>query len=450
MKTLKPLQKEAVEKMLYFLRTNAERGCYNASEMGTGKSIMTLSVVNNLKPKSTLIICPSVIKLNWREEILSTATTLSTKDPANDIWIINSAKEIKEQSSRTKLPLFTIVSYRLSQSDRVHKFLASKKPDLLVLDEAHYVKNSKSKRTQAVLQSIWPSSYYRICLSGTPFTRSIEDCWTLFRRLNPYEFNDYYRFMNRYCYVETTPWGINYYGLKNADELSGIIRKNFYLRYTLEEMAEEVPSIIWNPVHLSKDEYGVKPSKKELEDNKTYITLLNSLTNDDKAIPTPPKSITKQRIEQGQKKIPAVVEFVKNLVDNKVPTLVFFTYLEAMRKFITSMTDYEPAIIYGEVEENKRYAEIKRFQEGKTNLFILQCHAGGIGINLQRAGAVVFAELDYSPAVVGQSIGRAQRIGRTLPLNVYYITVVDTIDAEIARAIMTKSRMFKKIVDNNE
>lgn len=447
-KSLRPLQKEAVEKCLYFLKSNPERGVYNASEQGTGKTPVTIEVLNRLSPRSILIICPAVVRLNWKEEL---QTWLNLPDQSS-MWPIAEVILSKSQvPSRGVIPAdIVIISYDLVRNSKVLSSLSRRTWDVLVLDESHKVKNSKAKTTKAVLKELWPRAHYRIALSGTPFTSTIEDCWTVFSRMSPSSFPYYFSFVNTFCYQERTPWGIKYYGLKNHEVLKRIIRKEFFFRYTKEEMAPELPPKQWCQITLPYSEYAVVPTDEEREEHKHYLELLKSFLGQDRGIPQPPKHIQTKRREQGIKKLPAVFELVKELVDSQTPTVVFFCFLETLHLFRKMMSSQNPSIITGEVDQLRRYEAISRFQSGDTNLLISQIHAGGIGINLTRGEAVVLAEMDYSPSVIGQAVDRCHRIGQKGSVMVYYPIVENTIEFEAMKIVMSKAKTFKKVVDNDE
>lgn len=439
---LRPLQKECVEKMLHFLRTNPANGVYNASVRGTGKSAMTVGVINQLKPDVTLIICPAIVKLNWQDEL----KTWLNYEGSFSIWVINKSAEIKNQKG---LSTFTIINYELARIPKVAKWISEQPIDLLVLDECHKVAKTKAKTTKEVLRTIWPKTKYRICLSGTPFTHSILDCYTIFSRLNPSAFPDYFKFADTYAFREITPWGPQYYGLKNHEKLKSIIRKSFFLRYTKEEMAEEIPPVQWCKVLLGS-EYAVKETTEDIENYQQYLKLLEDAIGKGKALPFPPKHLQTKRREQGLNKLPFIIEFVKELLENNEPTIVGFVYLECLHKFVSAFKENNPSVIYGSISSDDRYKEIKKFQEGETNLFIGQIHAMNTGINLQKAKNVLLAELDYSPAIIDQFIGRSDRIGRTTSVNAYYFVTEGTLEEDIVRVVLSKNRVFNKVLCDKE
>lgn len=424
--------------MLHFLRTNPARGCYNASQRGCGKTSMTIDVIKNLIPRLVIIVCPAIVKLNWRDELIYWGYA------SEEISLLDSLSDTKKVNGHK----FIILSYGLTRNNKILNYLLKLNSDVLVLDEAHSsgLKNTRSVTKKAVLEKLWEKSHYKICLSGTPFTSSIEDCWTTFSRLAPEKFPSYYDFVNEYCYLDKTPWGDKYYGLKNHEKLKSIIRSNFFLRYTLEEMAPELPDVIWTKISLSHEEYAVVPTEKEKQDNEQYLIAMEAALGAGRAVPSPAKHLSTKRIEQGLKKLPAVLDLVKDLIESEESVLVFFCFLEPMKQFIELVKEHSPSIIHGGVSSEERYIEIKRFQDDETKLLVGQIHSMNTGVNLQQASSVVYAELDYSPAVIEQALGRASRIGQKRSINVYYPLVENTLEEGVARVVLSKSKIFNKIL----
>src|SRR3989304_5335105 len=167
-----PFQEETVGQILFFLKEkNKERACYLALEMGLGKTICAIRAAEYLNAKNILIICPAIMRYTWEAEIMKWGVSA-------DIDVILASKQ----------PLlykkYTIVSYDIARSDVFINKLPAK-IDLLILDESHYIKTRKTKRTVAILEKIWHLATYRLALSGTPFTQSVADGYTLFNKMLP-------------------------------------------------------------------------------------------------------------------------------------------------------------------------------------------------------------------------------------------------------------------------
>lgn len=426
-----------------FLESNDSHGTYNASDVGLGKTAMSIECINRLNSPKTLIVCPSVVKLNWGDELVKWYKT----DYDRLLLYFNKSTEITHIKT-TNYDL-TIVSYGLIRQKGVAEVLAKQKYEVLILDESHYVKNSKAITTNAVLRVIWPNVRYRICLSATPFIGSISDCYTTFSRLAPKLFPNYYDFVDYFCEKEESQYGTKYVGSKHADELKALIRHYFFVRQTADEVGLALPEKIWTQIKLPHDEFSVKLTETEKEKQKEYLKeLKRSFATGSNHFPKPPIALATKRHDQGLKKIPAIVEFVKNLLDSAMPTVVYFVHLDCIEEFTKQLKDYNPTVITGEKTEDQRYISKSDFGSGKTDLLVCQIKAGGIGINLIRGKACVFGELSYSPADIEQCIGRVRRQGNTNKSTfIYYFVTKDTIEEEIESIVMEKSKTFKQILD---
>ncbi len=421
---LLPFQKEAVDKMVEILRLRG--GVYNACEMGLGKSAMALSAINKMPEiQSVFIICPAIVRLVWAAEI----NRWSPPDP--------------NRPSFTEK--FTIASYNQATSD-TKNIVKLSHIDCLILDEAHYVKSSKAARTKAVLGSIWPKAKYKICLSGTPFTRSVIDCWTLFSRLAPEEFPDWWNFANYYTKVSHTPWGIKYEGIKNAEDLKRKIRSTFFIRYKKDEVLQDLPEKQWIKIPLP-EEYKVEMTNEEKRQSQHYVELLKESYI--KKIPireAPPVAVATILRRQGLKKVKAIVDFSKNLLDQELPVVIFAYHKDVIAELRSELYKYDPVTIDGSTTRRGREESVNRFQNKETLLFIGNIVAAGIGITLSRGNNILFAELSWNPSEVDQAAARCHRIGTKGSVNCYYFPVSGSIDERVIDNIMDKVRTFNKVI----
>jgi len=94
-----------------------------------------------------------------------------------------------------------------------------------------------------------------------------------------------------------------------------------------------------------------------------------------------------------------------------------------------------------------RTKAVDDFQSGKTNLFIGQITAAGVGLTLTRASICVLAELTYSPAEIDQAVSRLHRITQVNPVTAYYFQVDRSIDDDIVKVIIEKASAFKQVLD---
>jgi len=435
MQQLYPFQSKAVSQMLAFLRSPTS-GVYNAAEMGVGKTIMAIECMNQLGCLSALIICPAVMRHTWAKELATWE-----KMPSIDTCIV----ETSFDTNRIPLSDRVIISYDLAARHAAK--LASKTWEFLILDEAHYLKNRKAKRTKEIMTHVWPKARYRMALSGTPFTQSIIDGYTLFSALAPDKFTNFYAFADRYAFRRETPWGIKYVGIKNAEELSQIIRKRFYIRMKKEEVLKELPPKTFSRITLPAA-YSLKPPADEEAAVKRELEALKLKLNRDETLAVLPASIAAQRRLQGEKKLPAVVEFITDLLEQDIPVVAFAYHRNFIHELSRHLSAFKPVVITGDTSGRERAACVESFQSGGTNLFIGQFTAAGVGITLTRSSTVVCAELDWSPAVIAQAVDRTHRIGQECPVTIYYFVVKDSLEEGIVETVMGKARTFAQVVEN--
>lgn len=314
----------------------------------------------------------------------------------------------------------------------------------------HNCKSHKTKRSKAIFKHIWPKATYKIALSGTPFTQCVTDCHTLFSRMAPDIFGEpdtqgWYAFANKFANQTRTPFGTTYHGLRNPVLLRKLIRENFFIRYTKEEVLPELPPKIWTEITLPPS-YNVKGVYSKDPEVRKEIAKAIKAVNDGLPLP-PPTHTAHYREQQGLLKIPAVIEFAENLLEENVPIILFAYHTSVIEKYTEALKKYNPAVITGATSAKARNKAVEDFQAGNTILFIGQLVAGGVGITLTTGSNLILAELDWSPANVSQACDRAHRIGQKVPVNIYYFVAEGSIDKDLQKAIIQKAKDFKEVMN---
>jgi len=323
--------------------------------------------------------------------------------------------------------------------------------DLLILDEAHYIKNPKAKRTQTIFDHYWDEARYKILLSGTPFTRNVIDGYSPFSALMPTEksFRSFETFADNYSLlrkikVKKGSYSFfipQYYGIKNSEKLRDIIRQNFYIRYTKEEVLKDLPELTYQKITLPS-KYDVEATEEE----KNALRTLKSEVENEGSIPT--AAVGSIRRKLGLAKVTPVGDYVEDLLEQEIPVVLFAHHRDVIAEFETRFKKYVPAVITGATDNEKRFNEVKRFQDGNTLLFIGNLAAAGVGITLTRGSNCVLAELDYSPSVLVQAVSRLHRMTQKNPVNVYYFVVDGSLEESIIESVVRKSKEFSSVVDN--
>lgn len=435
---LMPFQKDACNLMLHFI--HSRKAVYNGCEMGLGKTVQSCIVLNTMTYNHVLVISPVSALMNWAQECQK---LLTHRPPIYIAFKATDVANIIEQHGKS-VSSITIVPYSIIFRKDVTQLLTTRAWSHLILDESHRVKNRDAKTTRAILEDIWPRANYKICLSGTPFTRSAIDGYTLFSRMHS-DLGTYWDYARRFCRIKTTHFGTEVFGSQNERELGEIIRSNFFVRYLKAEVLPELPPVTYQAITIPKS-YSLKVKEKESQKALARAALEITAKIEQGVGYTVPEHFATHRREQALAKAPLVIEHIAEILEAGTPSIIFAYHKEVIAKIVNSFAKYNPSIIIGGTDSKDRQSQIDKFQNGTTNLFIGQLKAAGEAVNLTRAEYIALFEIDYSPAVIRQAIARANRIGQKSNILCQWFNVENSIETSIERVVMEKSRSFKEIL----
>ncbi len=414
-----------------------------ADEMGLGKTVQTLSYVATEKQTfPVLVVAPLVTLNNWEREITkfmkkksrngriiesesSSSTIIRTgksKDlPITDFYIINYELLYKRLSDLSKLNIRTIVC-----------------------DEVHNLRSKTTQKYKAVKKLAALSSLsYRIGLSGTPIYNRGSEIWPIVDILRPGLLGSFKEFCEYFCYVNEKGKAIV---LENKRaSLRNELQKHVMLRRkksdVLKELKDKVryKEVIDADVDYYFDELGKIWSKLE-EEQKQAETAFDKSASYQRAIQS-------ERQIAGIAKVPHVINFVKNIMEIEERVVVFCHHKVIHKLLHERLEDFSPVSIIGGQSDKNRQEAIDKFQRGESKLMIAGIRAGNVGINLTRAKYVIFAELDWSPAIHRQAEDRLHRIGQKNTVFAYYLIGKGTLDDHVANILVDKSYEIDSIMD---
>lgn len=441
---LMPFQKTGVE----FIEVKEGRVLI-ADEMGLGKTAQALAwLALHPKERPAVVVCPASLKFNWLEEInkwmkkpgmvqvLSGRKPQKNKAIYGDIIIINydilPNKYIKKGKRMIEQPFTGWVDY-----------LLERKPKVVVLDESHYIKNSKAMRTKAACKLAKHCSNL-ICLTGTPILNRPVEIFNTLNAIDASLFPSFWRFAQRYCGAKHNGWGWNFNGASRTKELNQLL-SHIMIRRTKKEVLSELPDKQRTTIPL------------ELANKKEYQQIKNNFLAwliDKKGTQAAKKA---SKVEQLTKveylkqaaargKLKAAIKWIENVIENE-KLVVFATHKEIIDQ-LTNHFDKEAVKIDGSTTQAKRKEAVDRFQkDSKVKLFIGNIKAAGVGITLTAASKVAFLELPWTPGELIQAEDRCHRIGQKNAVNIYYLVGLDTIDSYIANLLKEKAEVIEKVVD---
>jgi len=295
----------------------------------------------------------------------------------------------------------------------------------IVCDEVQNLRSKTTKKYAAIKQIAgFDSIKYRIGLSGTPIYNRGSEIWPIVDILRPGMLGNFKEFCEYFCYVNDKGKAIV---LENKREsLREQLRRHVMLRRkksdVLKELKEKVryKEVIDADVKLYKQELH-KIWNKFQEEQKTAESTFDKSASYQRAIQS-------ERQAAGIAKLPHVINFVENIMEIEESVVVFCHHKAIHSLLHEQLKQFSPAWIIGGQTDKFRQEQIDKFQNGETKLLIAGLRAGNVGINLTRARYVIFAELDWSPAIHQQAEDRLHRIGQKNTVFAYYLIGNGTLD----------------------
>jgi len=414
-----------------------------ADEMGLGKTVQTLSYVTTEKQTfPVLVIAPLVTLNNWEREISKfvkkksrNGRILEGESPSTTIIRTGKLHELPKTD-------FYIINYEL---------LYKRLPDLsklniktLVCDEVHNLRSKTTQKYKAVKKlAAIQSISYRIGLSGTPIYNRGSEIWPIVDILKPGLLGSFKEFCEYFCYVNEKGKAIV---LENKRaSLRNELQKHVMLRRKKSDVLKELKDKVRykEVIDADTDYYLEELDKiwaKLEEEQKDAETAFKKSASYQRAIQS-------ERQVAGIAKLPHVINFVKNIMEIEESVVVFCHHKVIHKLLHERLGEFSPVSIIGGQTDTFRQDQIDKFQRGESKLMIAGIRAGNVGINLTRAKYVIFAELDWSPAIHRQAEDRLHRIGQKNTVFAYYLIGNGTLDDHVASILVDKSYEIDAIMD---
>jgi len=403
-----------------------------ADEMGLGKTAQAIGIINDNQYERILIICPASLKINWEREL--------------QMWLHNQELIIKQATSRKfyNREECDIVIMNYDIADRLRNEMREDEWDMIIMDEAHYIKSSKAKRTRAIVgyRDIPPLDAEKIVLlTGTPMANRPADLWTICHYLSPNVFKDMWAFKKRYCdlkYIRRFKrWDDS--GSSNLEEL-GLKMKGFMIRRFKKDVLTELPPKTFQ-VHEIRPMGELSPLIAEEK-------KLTEFVDESARVKVKLEDTSRIRKELGLSKISSVINRLKDMLEQSDDKIVVFAHHREVIERVKEEFGNTCAMVYGGMSGKAKQAEIDLFKEDpKVRVFVGSITSAGVGITLVNSSTLVFAEMDYSPGNMKQAEDRIHRVGQYADMvNIHYMVYTNSLDANIAYRLIEKNDIIHKTI----
>lgn len=347
---------------------------------------------------------------------------------------------------------------------------------LMILDEGHRLKNSKGKLYDALVTRVLVK--HKVILSGTPIQNDLVELYSLLSLLNPSIFNNHELFEATFKdyfsakaqQLDVTQNTKSKYLIAAEDLMRDILTPLLLLRtvqdvhssFTLPPISEMVVHTPLSP--MQRELYKEVVAKNsdlvnsiaQLHSSASRVNLTNILPqlrkicNHPYMFPgTEPEPFCEgSHLYENSGKLYVLQQLLPRLKADGHCVLLFSqstAFLDIIQDFLT-MESFSYERIDGSVRGKERWQAIERFRKDPdTFVFLISTRSGGVGLNLQRADTVIFADSDFNPQMDLQAVARAYRLGQTKPIHVIKFLCANTVEESIYRRALKKMRMADKI-----
>ncbi len=418
---LRPFQRAGVR---YALQA---RRCFIADEQGLGKTIEALAALEEDDAYPAVIICPASLKLNWRREA--------------EHWLPHRSVDVLSGGgARVGAADVTILNYEIVAPHATR--LSLKRPRALILDESHYVKNPRAKRTQAVRrlsQGLAGDDALRLALTGTPVMNHPEELIAQLRILGRLEdFGSGARFARRFQ------------GAGAEERIHWHLRRRCFVRRLKADVLPQLPAKrhVVVPVALDNErEYRLAEEdviawlrEQPLELSELDAKIAATLRAERLA-----QLNTLKRLAAAGKRS-AAFAWIDDFLESEEPLIAFSGHRDTQHRLLERF----PAALHlvGDDSVEQREAAVQAFQAPHgPQLMVCGTRVGGMGVTLTRASNVAFLDLEWTPAMHDQAEDRAHRIGQHDAVTAWYLLAANTIDETMIELIERKRGIVGAVTD---
>ena len=444
--SLRPYQREGLD-WLAFLYQHRLGGIL-ADDMGLGKTVQTLALFLHVLDRSPdarfLVVAPTSVVENWHREATQFAPGVAVQTVRETE--VRRGTSLGEEIGDARI---VVTSYALFRIEFDH--YRELDWELLVLDEAQFVKNHRGKTYQCVRRL---DAEVKLAITGTPLENSLMDLWSLLSITAPGLYPDPTRFSEVYRVpIESG----------SAPELLATLRRRIaplMRRRTKDEVLTELPpkTELTIEVELSRRHARIYQTQLQRQRQKVLgladdlqknrfeilksLTLLRQLSLD-------PALVDPEHEEVGSAKLDQLLTDLTEVVAEGHRALVFSQFTRYLARVRTRLEAAGIDYAYLDGSTRNRDAAISAFKDGQVPVFVISLKAGGVGLNLTEADYCFVLDPWWNPAVETQAVDRTHRIGQRNPVMVYRYVSSGTIEEKVMELKARKAALFDSVMDSD-
>mgnify|MGYP004647297859 FL=1 len=403
-----------------------------ADEMGLGKTIQTIAFLLSNKDKKSIVITPTALIYNWKNELEKFAPTLK-------VGLLHAAKSEREKILDNIDNYDVILTTYTTYKNDIDKY-KNINFDYCIIDEAQNIKNPDAIITKAIKNV---NAKVKFALTGTPIENNLMELWSIFDFIMP-----------GYLYNKSKFKSIFVNNDKNIIELKNLI-KPFILRRTKKEVITELPDKIEQKIIIDLEKehkraykgYVNLITRKIKENNQDNITVFSYLTKLRQLCLSPELMV--KNYQGKNSKLDVLINIINDSSDEKI--LVFSQFTKVLEVIGKRLNEENISYSYldGKTSAKDRVKLVEEFNTNNNKVFLISLKAGGTGLNLTSANIVVHFDPWWNPAVEDQASDRAHRIGQKNVVNVIKLIAKGTAEERVINLQETKKELIEDVINGN-
>lgn len=403
-----------------------------ADEMGLGKTIQTIAFLLSNKDKKSIVITPTALIYNWKNELEKFAPTLK-------VGLLHAAKSEREKILDNIDNYDVILTTYTTYKNDIDKY-KNINFDYCIIDEAQNIKNPDAIITKAIKNV---NAKVKFALTGTPIENNLMELWSIFDFIMP-----------GYLYNKSKFKSIFVNNDKNIIELKNLI-KPFILRRTKKEVITELPDKIEQKIIIDLEKehkraykgYVNLITRKIKENNQDNITVFSYLTKLRQLCLSPELMVKNYQCKNS--KLDVLINIINDSSDEKI--LVFSQFTKVLEVIGKRLNEENISYSYldGKTSAKDRVKLVEEFNTNNNKVFLISLKAGGTGLNLTSANIVVHFDPWWNPAVEDQASDRAHRIGQKNVVNVIKLIAKGTAEERVINLQETKKELIEDVINGN-
>jgi superfamily II DNA or RNA helicase len=420
-----------------------------ADDMGLGKTVQALAATEMLRRRRgiqrVLVVAPASVKYQWKTEI--------EKFSGLSAQVIEGLLPRRRELYASPR-FFNLSSYELVLKDV--RFMHELAPDLIILDEAQRIRNWTTATARTIKQL---KSRYAFVLTGTPLENKLEELFSVVEFIDGRRLGPAFRFLHEHRTEDEHGTLIGYRGLDQIhDQLAPIL-----LRRTRQEVLKDLPKRTDQILHVNLTPQQAEPYWEQNDilaalmrkwerqgwlseiDQKRVLCCLQNM----RMLCNSTFLFDKQT--NHSPKLAEFREIVRELAVEEGRKVVVFSEYERMTHLAGKELEKLGigfVSLHGSVPSRNRGALMEKFRRDADCRVFLSTDAGGVGLNLQTASAVVNFEPPWNPARLEQRIGRVHRLGQAHPVHVVHLLTKDSIEERVWETLKLKKSLFAGVFDS--